>query len=102
MENFCDLLTVLVKQNVLLLTVAVKFFVHLNAQHEKNVPKTALPEFFGWNTIETYHGLDVILVGGSFSGFKLNELVEKDHSTAYSEQLNRIKMLLDFLIKFFL
>ena len=82
MENLCDLLAVLVKQNVLLLSVAVKFFIDLNAKHEKNVSKTALPELFGRDTVKTYHGLYVILVGGSFSGLKLNELVEKDHSTA--------------------
>jgi hypothetical protein len=95
-------LTVLVKQNILLLTIAVKLFIHFNAQHEENVPETALSEFFGRNTVKTYHSLDVIFVGGSFSGLKLNELVEKNHSTAESKQLDGIKMLLDFFIKFLL
>ena len=72
LEDVCDLFAVLIKQNVLFLSVAVKLFIQFNAQHEKNVPKTALSELFGGNAVKTYHGHDVLFIWGTFSRLKLD------------------------------
>lgn len=72
LKNFSDLLAIFIKQNILLLSTAIEFFIHFNAKHHEDVSQTAFSEFFGRNTVETNHGLDVVFICRSFFRFELN------------------------------
>ena len=62
MKDFLNLESLLIDEYVLILSTTIKLLVNFKSQHENDISETALPELFGWDTVKSDHGSDIVLI----------------------------------------